>query len=463
MDTELNANKKGALGVFALIMIAVVSVDSLRNLPVSAQYGFSLISFYVFAGIVFFFPLAWVTSKLAAQYPITGGSYIWISTALGQSYGYLAMFIQWLYNIIWYPTIFAFITATFASLFFPNMGDNRQFILITSLVLFWALSIMHCRGIRASSWFSSGSAILGTLFPMLIIIILAGYWLYSGNKSATPFNLQALVPHVKDFKNIGFFSNILFSLIGLEVIAMHAGNVRNPAKTYVRAVYISAIIIFLSVIFSSCALCVIMPVEELTLVEGLSDVLRIFFSAYSINNISLIIGFCIIIGGLGIAASWMVGLARGLHASVCAMNAPNWLQKLNKNQMPSGILFLQACVFSILMSAFLFFPDINSSYWMLSAITAQFALLYYILLFFAASKLIRKNELTKVNKFLSYLLPGIAGIICIIGIIVGFIPPEISNASSQFKFQILLLILFGVLGLFPFFQYVLIRRKKSLK
>lgn len=462
MGAEPNLNKKGTLGVFSLIMIAIVSVDSLRNLPVSAQYGFSLISFYIFAGVVFFMPLAWITSRLASQYPMTGGSYIWISTAFGDSYGYLAMFIQWLYNIIWYPTIFAFITATFLSLFFPDLENNRQYILLVSLVLFWILSIMHCRGIRAISWFSTASAILGTLFPMLIIMLLAAYWLYSGNQSATPLNWSALVPQIKDFKNIGFFSNILFSLIGLEVIAMHAGNVSNPGKTYTKSVYISAVIILISVIFSSCALCVIMPAEKLTLVNGLSEVLRIYFSTYSINNISYIIGFCIVIGGLGIAASWMASLARGLHVSMCAMNAPNWLQKLNKNEMPSGILFLQAVVFSILMCAFLFFPDINSSYWMLSAITAQFGLFYYILLFFAAFKLINKGKHNRLSKLLSYMFPGMAILTCVIGIVVGFIPPEISNASSQFKFQIILIAIFGILGLLPFFQYI-IRKKEKLK
>lgn len=460
MGVEVSSGSRRSLGLFALVMIAIVSVDSLRNLPVAAQYGFSLITFYAFAGLTFFLPLAWITSKLAAKYPSTGGSFVWISQAFGNRYGHLAMLIQWLYNIIWYPTIFAFITATFATLFVPNMESNRQFILIASLIMFWSLSIMHCRGIRASSWFSSVSAIIGTLLPMTVMIILAGYWLWSGNHSATPLNWNALIPKARDFSNIGFFSNVLFSLIGLEVIAMHAGNVKNPAKTYSRAVYISFFAILLTVVFSSSALCVIMPVEQLTLVTGLSDVLRIFFEAHAITNISLIIGFCIILGGLGIAGSWMVGLARGLHVSMCAMNAPQWLQTLNKNHMPTGILFLQAVVFTILMCAFLFFPDINSSYWMLSAITAQFGLLYYILLFCAAVKLIRHDELSPINKALCYFLPGVAILVCILGIIAGFVPPEISNSETQLTFQLILVAFFAVLGLLPFTKY-LAKRKQA--
>ena len=41
---------KHRLGLLPLVMIAIVSVDSLRNVPIGAQYGFSLISFYLLAG-----------------------------------------------------------------------------------------------------------------------------------------------------------------------------------------------------------------------------------------------------------------------------------------------------------------------------------------------------------------------------------------------------------------------------
>lgn len=456
---ELSQNDTRRLGLFSLVMIAIVSVDSLRNLPVAAQYGFSLITFYFVAGVLFFFPLAWVTSKLAVKFPNIGGSYLWISNAFGYGYGHIAMLIQWLYNIIWYPTIFAFITATFASMFSHNLESNRSFILWASLILFWFLSIMHCRGIKTSSRLSAYSAIIGTLLPMVIMIVLAGFWLLSGKPSANPITWRAILPTLHDFHNIGFFSNILFSLIGLEVIAMHAGNVINPAKVYSKAVYLSAVIILFSIVFSSSSLCVIMPVAKLTLINGLSDVLRLFFAAHSIANVSILISLCIIIGGIGIASSWMLALARGLHVSMCDYGAPAWLQRLNKNHMPSGILFLQAIVYTVLTSAFSLFPNINSSYWMLSAIAAQFGLLYYILLFFAAIKLIRKDKFNLTNNILSILLPGMAIVVCFIGIIVGFVPPEIEDAGSQLTYQITLLSLFIFLGLVPFFKFIVKKRR----
>ncbi|MCH9755590.1 MAG: APC family permease [Gammaproteobacteria bacterium] len=440
-----NTKNNSSLGLFSLVMMAIVSVGSLRNLPVSAQYGFSLVTFYVLAGLMFFLPLAWVTAKLAAEYPSAGGSYLWISRAFGHSLGNVGLLLQWLYNIIWYPTLFAFITETIASLFFPNLQNNKLFILFMSLGLFWLFSLLHCRGMRISRWVSVVSALVGTLLPMIFIIGFTIYWLVLGNVSVTPMHWGALIPTGHDLKNIGFFSNILFSLLGLEIIAMYAGQVKNPGTTYPRAVSISAIILFITTVLSSLALCILIPTEKISIVTGLVDFFRLFCAANAIDNVALIVGVCIIIGALGIASSWIMGLARGFHVALCAMNSPTCLTRLNKNQVPSGILVLQAAVYSILMCAFLLFPDIKSSYWLLSAMTAQFALLYYMFLFLAAFKLLRQKKLSFLNHKLSILLPSMAFMTCLTGVLTGFIPPDFVEASSQLKYQFICGLIFMTL------------------
>lgn len=414
---------KSELSLLALVMMAIISVDSLRNLPIAAQFGVSLVTFYILAGIGFFLPLAWITSKLVTFYPKTGGSYIWIREAYGRNWGHFAICLQWLYNIIWYPTIFAFITATVATILGHHLDHSKWFVFLSSLGLFWILSYIHSLGLHFSKWINIGSAIIGTLLPMSIIIGLAIYWLALGKPSATQLTWSGLIPTWHDMKNIGFFSNVLFSILGLEVIAVFAGNVANPQKIYPKAMGISAVLILLTLVGSSLALCVIMPPQKITLITGLIDVLKLFFAAFHIKHITFLIGLCIIIGGLGIASSWMLGLAKSLHVSLAAMPfTPQWLQTVNRNQVPTGIIWMQAGVYSFLLSAFLFFPSMNRSYWVLSAATAQFALLYYIILFFAARKLLRLRSKNAFNT----LLPFIAILMCAIGLVAGFMPPELA-------------------------------------
>ncbi|MBP6917751.1 MAG: amino acid permease [Legionellaceae bacterium] len=414
---------KSELGLLALVMMAIISVDSLRNLPIAAQFGASLVTFYAVAGLGFFLPLAWVTTKLATHYPKTGGSYIWIREAFGHNWGHFAICLQWLYNMIWYPTIFAFITATVAVLLGHHLDQSKWFVFVLSLVLFWFLSWIHSFGLRFSKWVNIGSAVVGTLLPMGIIICLAGYWILEGKPIATPMShWQNWIPTFHDMKNIGFFSNVLFSLLGLEVIAVYAGSVVKPKTTYPKALAIAAVLILLTLLGSSLALCVIMPVEKIAVITGLVDVLQIFFAAFHLQNMTFLIGFCIIIGGLGIASSWMLGLAKSLHISLSSMSmTPQWMQKLNRNQVPTGILWLQGGVYTVLLCAFLFFPSLNRSYWILSAATAQFALLYYIILFCAAMKLLRAQSKTVLN----IAFPVLAMVMCGIGLAAGFIPPEL--------------------------------------
>lgn len=445
----LATKRKNQLGLFSLVMIAIVSVDSLRNLPIGAQYGFSLITFYMLAALTFFLPLTWVTAKLTAQHPNTGGSYVWIDKAFGPYMGYLSIWLQWVYNIIWYPTIFAFINATLASLILPGLENNKLFILLTSLGFFWILSLLHCLGVRASSWISTCGSIIGTLLPMFLIMGLALYSLATGQPSATPFSWSAFIPDAHSLKNLAFFSNILFSLLGLDVIAMHAGNVKNPHKTYPRALGLSALLILFTLTFSSLSLCIIMPSEKIGLMSGLMVVFNSFFDAYHIPAAGSVIAFCIIIGGLAIASSWMVGLARGLHVALGSINVPSWIQYTNKNNMPSRVLFFQAIVYSLLLGIYLLFPNINSSYWVLSALAAQFALLYYIVLFCAAVKLLRQQKQNRLDNLLSVALPCMALAICLCGIVVGFLPPEQIPFGSTLRYELLMLSFFVSIGFVP--------------
>ena len=449
-------NTTRCLGIFQLVMIAIVSVDSLRNIPIGAQYGLSLVTFYLFAGLAFFLPLAWVTSKLAVKFPNVGGSYLWIESAFGKSMGYLSIWLQWTYNIIWYPTIFAFISGTVASLVFPGLETNRWFILMTCAGLFWGLTYLHSFGMRASSWVSTFTAIIGTLLPMLFLIGFGCYWVLSDFPTAIPLTMHSLLPDAATLKNSAYFSNILFSLLGLEVIAMHAGNVKDPSKTYPKGLLISAVLILTTLILSSLSLCLVIPPAKLMLITGVMDVFKLFFTKYHLSYGVMIMGWCIVIGGLGIASSWMIGLARGLHVALLSTNAPAFLQQLNKHGVPLNVLCFQGVVYTLLLSAFLLLPNVNSSYWILSAMAAQFALLYYIILFSAAFTLLQSIKQSKWQTFFSMLLPISAGVVSVIGIAVGFLPPSNIAAGNVIAYELFMVVSIIIFCVVPF---LVLRRK----
>lgn len=427
-------NQKRSLGLFKLIMITVISVDSIRNIPIAAQYGMSLVSFYLVAGACFFLPLILITSRFASEYPNTGGSYLWIEAAFGKKIGFLSIWLQWVYQIIWYPTIFAFIASTIASLVHPAWETNEWFILALCLLGFWTMTLISSYGVKAMGWVSTVGSIVGTLLPMGFVIVLALFWLGKGHVSATPIHAAALIPNQNAMNNLGFFANILFSLLGLEVAAMHAGNVKMPEKTYRRAMTLAGVVILGSLIFSSLALCTVIPPAQIGLINGLMAAFKVFLDQDGLGQLLPIIGIAIVLGGLGIAFSWIIGLARGLQVACSDARIFAPLQKLNQREMPCRILILQGILYSILVSVFLVFPNVNNSYWLLSALTSQFALIYYVFLFCAAIKLSKGKNRWGIGG----LLPVLAIITSIVGISVGFLPPSSLTGLGIVKYELLI-------------------------
>lgn len=423
----MNPSKK-VLSVFSLVMINVIAVDSLRTLPMSAKLGLPLLSYYVIAALVFFIPIALVAAELATAYPNTGGIYIWVREAFGRRAGFITIWLQWIYNVVWYPTILAFIAATLSYLFAPELANNKIYLLSSALSLFWVFTIINCFGMKLSSLVSIIGASLGTILPMLGIIILGSIWLFQGNPIAIDFS-STLWPDFSSLGNLSLFSAVLFGLIGVEMSAVHAEDVKNPQRDYPRAILYSIIIIFSTLVFSSLAIVIVVPNAKLSVVSGLIDAFAIFFNQYHLPWMTSLIAILIVLGGLSGVSAWIIGPTKGLMISAQDGSLPAFFGKTNKHGAPVAILITQGIIFTLLCGVFIIFDSINAAYWLLSDLCAQMALLVYIFMFSAAIKL----RYSQPNQPRGYRVPGgnavmwlIAGagiLCCIVAIIIGFVPP----------------------------------------
>jgi putative glutamate/gamma-aminobutyrate antiporter len=467
MDISNKASSGKILSVFGLTMINVIAVDSLRTLTAGAIYGFSLVFFYLIIALFFFVPSILVSAELATGWPTTGGAYIWVREAFGARLGFFAIWLQWIYNVVWYPTIFSFIAATLAYLIHPELANSNLYMLSAILIMFWGATFINCLGIKAASWVSILSALLGTLVPMVFIILLGSWWIGSGKPTPIHFSLQNFFPNLGDLNNLAFLSTILFGLMGMEMSAVHAGDVRNPASDYPRALTYSGVIILFSLMLASLAIPIVVPGKEISLVSGLIDAYAIFFKAANLSGFIPVIAAMIVFGSLGCAAAWLIGPTRGLLVASRDGHLPKIFQKTNRKSMPVNILLLQGVIFTILCSVFLLMPSVNSSYWLLSDLTAQLALLFYILLFSAAIRLRYKHP----NAKRAYKIPGgnfgmwltgSAGIFtCVVAIAFGFLPPTQVPIGNLFTYECLLTAGMIIFCAPPFAFYAWCNRKKK--
>lgn len=433
-----------ALSVFSLVMLNVIAVDSLRTLPISAAYGYSLIFYYVLAGLFFFIPTALITAELATAWPATGGAYIWIREAFGARYGFLAIWLQWIYNVVWYPTILSFIAATLAYLVDPQLANNKIFLLSTILIIFWGTTLINYLGIGVSNLVSSIGTIFGTMIPMLFIIGLGISWLYHGHKTQTPFSIKELFPNLDSINNLSLLVAVLFGLMGLEMSAVHAGDVKNPGRDYPKALLISVLLIIFSLMLASLAIVVVVPASELNLITGLIDAYKAFFTAYHMTWCMPLIIIAIVIGALSCISAWVLGPARGLMVAAEDDLLHMHFKTKNKYGAPTSILFAQAILMTIISIVFMCIPTVSGAYWVLTDLTSQLALLFYIMLFAAAIALrFKKPYIARPykipgGKYGMCLVAGTAIFSCAIAISLGFIPPAQVKVGDTVIFESIL-------------------------
>ena len=256
-----------SLSVFGLAMMNVAAVMSLRGLPMMAEEGLPLIFFVAFAAILFLLPVSLISAELASAFPNgKGGVYLWVKEAFGNRLGFIAIYLQWIQNVIWYPTVLAFCAGSLAYvtvLFWdPDkvtiLSQNNFFIIIVILVVYWLATFNTFRGIKAASKLSTVGVIAGTLIPGVFIIILGFAWFFSGNDlgfmHASGGGEARLLPDFSNVASLAFLAGIVLLYAGMEVGAVHTRDLKNPEKQFPKAAFISMIIIV--AIFSLGALSV---------------------------------------------------------------------------------------------------------------------------------------------------------------------------------------------------------------
>lgn len=437
-------NKK-ILGVFQLVMINVIAVDSIRSLAISAEYGFSLVFFYLLAALTFFIPSALISAELGSGWPNTGGIYVWVREAFGSKWSLVIIWLNWIYNVVWYPTIMALIAGTLTYLFNPALATNKFYMTAMILVLFWGATYVNCLGMKASSWLSTAGAIIGTILPMVFISILGVFWIYKGHVSQTPFTLDNFFPNKGNIDNLAFLSSVFFSLIGLEMAATHAAEMKNPTKDYPKALGISVVIILLTIVCASLSIAVAVPKAELSLVTGALQGFKILLDRFNLNFLIPVMALFIVLGGLGSVGAWVIGPTKGLLAASRDGVLPSFLAKTNKHGAPVRILVLQGIIVSFLCLAFVIMPTVNSSFWLLSAITAQLAMVVYLFLFLSGIKLhfdkpdVPREFRIPLGRMGIIITTSLGALSCIATIGFGFIPPKIIGISNILEYELSLI------------------------
>lgn len=450
------------LSVFTLAMINVAAIGGVKNWPFAAEYGFSAVFYYILAALIFFFPMSLVAAEFATGWPKKGGVYLWVKEAFGPKMGLLAVWLQWIENIIWYPTVLSFTAATIAYIFDPSLSQNTLYTMIVIIALFWIATIANFYGMKTSGWISNIGAICGTIIPGILIIILGISWIVEGASLQITFSTKSFFPDFS-LQHMVYFTGIMLALAGMEMSAVHALDVKNPQRDYSKAILLSALLILGLSLLGVLSIAIVVPTKEISFTAGTMQAFSVFLAKYNLNGLVPIIALLMAIGLFGSVSTWIIGPTKALLAAAQEGHLPHFFHKINKKGMPVALMLAQGIITTILSFMFVLMPTINAGFWILTVLVAQLYLIMYILMF--AAGLYLRYKKPHVDR--PFKVPGgkfgmwVVAVVGIIGslfaLFIGYFPPDNIQVGNRF-FYVGFLIGGTVLGCILPFIFLLFKK-----
>lgn len=317
-DEQARAEKRKlrrALGFTDLVLFYIAAIVGLRWVATAAKVGPSAVVIWLLAFVFFFVPLALAVMELSSRYPEEGGLYVWTKRAFGDFHGFLAGWMYWWSNIVYFPGLlfFAASNAAFVIPRYAHMAENKTYIAVLSMIGLGIALWLNLVGLNVGKWLSNASGALGTWLPVLMLVglgVLA--WLKFG--SASDFSPRNLTPQAGSIYDIVFWSNIAFAFGGLESASFMGEEVRDARRTIPRAMLVAGAMITLIYILGTISLLVALPQNQTNGLSGIIDAIRVTGErsvgpewGAILGSLGALLQVIAYVGGVG---AWMAATAR---------------------------------------------------------------------------------------------------------------------------------------------------------
>lgn len=446
-----------SLTVFSLAMMTVAMVMSLRGLPMMAKEGLSMFFFLLFSSVLFLIPVALVAAELASAWPETGGVYLWVKEAFGPRWGFVAIWLQWVQNTVWYPSVLAYAAGCLSYLFLhPELAQNNYFILGVVLIVYWSATFISFRGLNIAGKITSLGVIFGTIVPGALIILLGIIWVCLGKPLAFMQDHQSVIPDLSSFSRVAFLAGIVLLFAGMEVGAVHVKELPDPRRQFPKVILLAVIVIISVFTLGAFSIAVVIPADKISLDAGIMQGFQHMLGQFHAGWLVPVIGLMCAFGAMGGVIAWVGGPSRGLLATAKDGVLPPVLHHINSRGIQTHILIMQGSIVTIIsLIVFLGFDSISTAFALVSAIAALLYLIMYVLMYAAAIRL--RFLYPDIER--PYAVPGgITGMLLIAGIgilavvfafIVGVAPPAQLHVTNNLSYILVVSFAVMILGVAP--------------
>lgn len=333
------------MGFWDVLLFNIVTVLGPRWIAAAAHNGTSSITLWFLAALLFFVPTALVIAELSTRFPQEGGLYAWSKDAFGEFHGFVAGWTYWIYTLFYFPALLfasAAMAAYIGGIGYAPLAQNRSFLLAGSFALFFVAVFMNIIGLRVGKWLQNAGAV-GTFVPLVMLIVAAAcVWYRHG--SVTQFTWSNIQPHW-NWDTVNFWPQIAFAFGGLELVSSMSEEVKNPRKTFPRAILGSGIVIAVIYIAGTIAVLSLMSSVTVDPKSGVFQALTIASATLKITALGIIAAILVTVGNAGGVGSTVAGISRVPFAVGVDRYLPRAFAKVHpKWETPYVSILVQAAI-----------------------------------------------------------------------------------------------------------------------
>jgi len=338
------------MGLWDVLLFNIAAVLGPRWIAAAAHNGTSSISLWVLAALLFFLPMSLIIVELSSRYPAEGGLYVWSKEAFGDFHGFVAGWTYWVYTFFYFPGLLS--ASVTMSLFiggarFEYLGDNKWYLFWSSLALLGVAVILNLVGLNIGRWLQNAGGV-STYVPLLMLVGLAIY-LYARHGSVTAFSWKSSLAHW-DWDTVNFWSTIAFAFTGMELVCAMSDEVREPRKTFPRAMYASAALIAVIYIVATVALLVILPAGKVNERSGVFQAVTAGSSALGLAWFGILAAILVTVGNAGGVGATVAGVARIPFVAGIDHYLPSYFGKIHPRwKTPYISILIQAGISSLVL------------------------------------------------------------------------------------------------------------------
>src|SRR5205814_3502984 len=171
----------------------------------------------------------------------------------GDFHGFLAGWSYWVYTVFYFPALLTASVAMSVYIAGPKyawLAKNNTYLIGASLAMLAVAVGMNIVGLNIGKWLQNAGGV-GTYAPLLILVgVAAAIWVRHG--SQTHITWHSTLP-VWNFGTVNFWSQIAFAFTGMELVCAMADEVRDPKRTFPRAIFASGVLIAIIYILGTVA------------------------------------------------------------------------------------------------------------------------------------------------------------------------------------------------------------------